>query len=116
MVAGSLNLIDSQNLTVQVYFSPLAYDDGYPCGHVITVTTPTANEQVSTSPIQDNFCVSQGVEEITSVSSLSGSQGSTQTVTITGSATNFVQGEAAVKRMMQRPGRIPMNAKPLWST
>ncbi|MGB6726774.1 MAG: choice-of-anchor D domain-containing protein, partial [Terracidiphilus sp.] len=96
MVPGSLNVIDSQNLTVQVYVSPLAYDDGYPCGHVITVTTPTANEQVSTSPIQDNFCVSQGAEEITSVSSLSGSQGSTQTVSITGSATNFVEGETTV--------------------
>jgi hypothetical protein len=92
---NSFTVIDSENMTANITVSPLAYVDfATPCGHVLTVTT--GNEQVSTSPILDNFCVNQGAEEITSVAPLQGQQGSTLAVTITGSATNFVAGETTV--------------------
>jgi hypothetical protein len=97
ITVNSVTIIDSQNMVANITVSPLAYVDySFPCGHVLTVTTTDANEQVSTAPIQDNYCVSQGAEEITGISSLSGAQGSTQTITITGSATNFVNGETQV--------------------
>jgi hypothetical protein len=91
----SITVIDSETMTANITVSPLAYvDAGSPCGHVLTVTT--GSQQVSTAPILDNFCVTQGAEEITAVSPLSGIQGSTETVTITGSATNFLQGVTTV--------------------
>jgi hypothetical protein len=60
------------------------------------VTVTTGSEQVSTAPILDNFCVQQGAEEITAVAPLTGIQGSTEVVTITGSATNFLAGVTTV--------------------
>jgi hypothetical protein len=97
ITVNSVTIIDSQNLIANITVSPLAYVDfTVPCGHVLTITTPDANEQVSTAPIQDNYCVSQGAEEITGITGQSSNQGSTLTVNITGSATNFVQGETAV--------------------
>ena len=97
ITVNSVNVIDSQNLIANITVSPYAYVDyAFPCGHVLTITTPDANEQVSTAPIQDNYCVQQGAEEITGISSLSGAQGSTATVTITGSATNFLSGVTSV--------------------
>jgi methionine-rich copper-binding protein CopC len=92
---NSVTVIDSETLTANVSISPLAYvdiPDPY-CGHVLTATT--GNEQVSTS-YGSNFCVSQGAEEITSVTPLEAVQGSTLVVTITGAATNFVAGETQV--------------------
>ena len=95
VVVNSVNVIDSNNLTANITVSPWAYvDHAFPCGHVLTVTTGT--QQVSTAPILDNFCVAQGAAQINSISSLSGYQGSTQTVTITGSATHFLQGVTSV--------------------
>jgi hypothetical protein len=96
IVPNSINVIDSENMTVGVNVSPLAYVDyGSPCGHVITVTT--GNEQVFTDPpTLNNFCVSQGAEEITSVTPNAGVQGSTESLTIVGSATDFVNGETQV--------------------
>jgi len=96
ITVNSVNIIDSQNMTANITVNPLAYVDySSPCGHVLTVTT--GNEQVFTDPpVLNNFCVSQGAEQITSVSPLQGVQGSTLQVTIVGSATNFVAGETQV--------------------
>lgn len=91
VVPNSINVIDSENMTVGITVSPLAYvDTSSPCGHEVVVTT--GSEQVNTASIEDNFCVQQGAEEITGVSPLSAIQGSTLPVTITGSATNFEAG------------------------
>ncbi|MGB6746110.1 MAG: hypothetical protein WBE38_20845, partial [Terracidiphilus sp.] len=95
ITVNSVNVVDSETLVANITVSPWAYVDfGSPCGHVLTITS--GSEQVSTAPILDNFCVSQGAEEITSVVSNTGVQGSTQTVTITGSATNFLNGQTTV--------------------
>jgi hypothetical protein len=98
ITVNSINVIDSENMTAYVTISPNAYVDfGSPCGHVLTITT--GNEQVSTSqtPLEEyNFCVQQGAEEITNVSPNAGVQGSTESVTITGSATNFINGVSQV--------------------
>jgi hypothetical protein len=95
ITVNSINVIDSETLTANVTVSPFAYvdiPDPY-CGHVLSLTT--GNEQVSTS-FGSNFCVTQGAEEITSVSPLEAVQGSTLVVNITGAATNFVAGETQV--------------------
>jgi len=95
ITVNSVNVIDSANLIANITVQPWAYvDPSTPCGHVLTVTT--GNEQVSTAPILDNFCVGQGAAQINSVSSVSGLQGSTQPVTITGSATHFIAGVTTV--------------------
>jgi hypothetical protein len=95
VVPNSINVIDSQNMTVGVTVSPMAYVDYSPaCGHVILVTT--GSEQVSSNPVYQNFCVQQGAEQITGVLPLSGIQGSTLVLTITGSATNFTAGVTQV--------------------
>jgi hypothetical protein len=93
ITVNSINVIDSQNMTANITVSPLAYVDfSTPCGHVITVTT--GSEQVTGIP--GEFCVQQGAEQIANVSPLSGIQGSTETITITGSVTNFEQGVTQV--------------------
>ncbi len=98
ITVNSIHVIDSENMTDAVTNSPNAYVDfGSPCGHVLTITT--ANEQVSTNTTPSgpvNFCVQQGAEEITTVSPNAAPQGSTESVTITGSATNFINGESQV--------------------
>jgi len=94
ITVNSLNIIDSENMIANITISPLAYVDSGGCGHDLTITT--GNEQVSTGAINDNFCVAQGAEEITGVTPALGVQGSSETVTITGSATDFVNGESQV--------------------
>ncbi len=95
ITVNSVNVVDPDNLILNVTVSPWAYVDySSPCGHVLTVTTGT--QQVvgsATAPGEPGiFCVSQGAEEITSVSPLQTIQGSTVAVTILGSATNFLAG------------------------
>lgn len=95
ITVNSVQVIDSENLIANVTVSPWAYVDfGSPCGHVLIITT--GSEQVSTAPNNVNYCVSQGAEQINSVSPLSGIQGSTETLTITGAATNFLPGVTQV--------------------
>jgi len=95
ITVNSINVIDSENLILNISISPLAYVDfSSPCGHDLTLTT--GNEQVSTGAITDNFCVAQGAEQINSVTPAQGVQGSSEIVTIVGSATDFVNGETQV--------------------
>ncbi|MGA3371748.1 MAG: Ig-like domain-containing protein [Terracidiphilus sp.] len=100
ITVNSVNVIDSDNLQLNVTVTPWAYVDyGTPCGHVLTVTTGTqqvvgSNPPSGVSP--SYFCVTQGGEEITSVAPLVTIQGSTVPITITGSATNFIQGVTQV--------------------
>jgi len=95
ITVNSITVIDDDNLTANITVSPWAYVDySSPCGHVLTVTT--GNEQVSTAPILDNFCVTQGAAQINSVSASSGGQGTTLPITIIGSATNFLAGVTTV--------------------
>ncbi|MGA9977890.1 MAG: Ig-like domain-containing protein [Candidatus Sulfotelmatobacter sp.] len=95
ITVNSVTVIDSDSLTASITVSPWAYVDyGSPCGHVLTVTS--GSEQESTAPILDNFCVAQGAAQIDSISSLSGFQGETETVTITGGDTHFLQGVTTV--------------------
>ena len=96
ITVNSINVIDSENLTANITVSPLAYVDySSPCGHVLTITS--GSEQVFTDPpTLNNFCVAQGAEEITLVNPAQGVQGSTESITITGSATDFVNGESLV--------------------
>ncbi|HEX4004971.1 MAG TPA: Ig-like domain-containing protein [Acidobacteriaceae bacterium] len=95
IAVNSVTVVDSETAVLNITVSPLAYvDTASPCGHVLTITT--GSEQVSTAPILDNFCVSQGAEEVTAVSPAAGVQGSTETVNITGSATNFINGVTTV--------------------
>ena len=97
-MVSSINVTDSENMTANITISPLAYVDfGSPCGHVLTVTT--GNEQVETTQTPDseyNFCVRQGAEQINTVAPAAAVQGSTESVTITGSATDFINGETQV--------------------
>ena len=100
ITVNSVNVIDSDNLQLNVTVTPWAYVDyGTPCGHVLTVTTGT-QQVVSSNPpggvAPSYFCVTQGGEEITNVTSLMTPQGSTLPITITGSATNFIQGVTQV--------------------
>ncbi len=94
ITVNTVTVIDSNNLSLNITVSPWAYVDfGTPCGHVLTVTTGTVQEAGSTNHNGAGlFCVSQGAEEITAVSPLTGIQGMTESVTITGAATNFVAG------------------------
>jgi hypothetical protein len=100
ITVNSINVIDSQNMIVNITISPLAYVDfSTPCGHDLTITT--GNEQVSTGAmdngtVDDNFCVAVGAEEVTTVNPVAGLQGSSEVVTITGSATDFVNGVSTV--------------------
>ncbi len=89
ITVNSINVIDSSNLTASITVSPNAYVDyGSPCGHVITITT--GSEQVTGIP--GVFCVAKGPAQITSVSPNIGVQGSTETVTVTGSFSHFIAG------------------------
>jgi hypothetical protein len=90
IAVNSVTVIDSDNLIANITVSPLAYVDySVPCGHVITITTGTVQE-TGTAGI---FCVAQGAAQLTGVTPNSGEQGSTESVTVTGSATHFVNGE-----------------------
>ncbi|MGH9605831.1 MAG: Ig-like domain-containing protein [Terracidiphilus sp.] len=93
ITVNSIRVIDDDTLTANVTVEPWAYIDlAFPCGHVLTVTT--GDEQISTAPILDNFCVSQGAAQIDSVSAsfVATDEGSSGPVTITGSETHFIQG------------------------
>jgi hypothetical protein len=93
ITVNSITVIDSDNLIANITVTPWAYVDySIPCGHIITITTGT--EQV-TSPI-GSFCVTQGPASISNVSPAIGVQGSTETVYITGSFTNFIKGVTTV--------------------
>ncbi|RXH57177.1 choice-of-anchor D domain-containing protein [Granulicella sibirica] len=87
---NSFTVLDSESAIANITISPLAYIDAIctPSGHTITVTT--GGEQVS---LPGSFCVTQGAAQINAVSPASGVQGSTASVTITGSATHFSPGE-----------------------
>jgi hypothetical protein len=92
---NSLTVVDSETLVLNVTVSPWAYVDySSPCGHVLTITS--GSEQVSSSMINDNFCVSTGAQEITGVTPNASPQGSSLQVTITGSQTNFLAGQSQV--------------------
>jgi hypothetical protein len=92
---NSLTVVDSETLVLNVTVSPWAYVDySTPCGHVLTITS--GSEQVSSSMINDNFCVSAGAQEITGVAPNASPQGSSLQVTITGSQTNFLAGQSQV--------------------
>jgi len=96
ITVNSIVVVDSSSAIVNITVNPTAYVDtyclpAYPSNHTITITTGT--EQVS---LPGTFCVSQGAAQINSVAPLSGIQGSTEQVTITGSATNFVAGVTKV--------------------
>jgi hypothetical protein len=101
ITVNSVTVIDSNNLQLGITVRPWAYVDYEPwisCGHVLTITTGTQQEAGSVGPsgTPGIFCVSQGAEEITSVTPLETLQGSTTPVTITGSATNFIAGVTQV--------------------
>jgi hypothetical protein len=98
IIVNSVTVFDSNNLTLNITVSPWAYVDfSTPCGHVLTITTGTVQEAGSTNNNDAGlFCVSQGAEEITSVLPLETIQGSTTSVTILGSATNFLAGVTQV--------------------
>jgi hypothetical protein len=94
ITVNAFTVVDSDSAIANITVSPLASIDLPYClplsqsSHTITVTTGT--EQVSQP---GTFCVTQGAAEITGVSPNIANQGSTVTVTVTGSATHFVQGE-----------------------
>jgi hypothetical protein len=90
IAVNSFTVIDSDSAIANITVSPLAYVDIVcnPSGHTITITT--GSEQVS---LPGTFCVARGPAQVTNVNPSSGVQGSTETVTITGSATHFIQGE-----------------------
>ncbi|MGP8225142.1 MAG: choice-of-anchor D domain-containing protein, partial [Terracidiphilus sp.] len=98
ITVNSVTVIDSNNLQLAITVTPWAYVDySSPCGHVLTVTTGTEQEAGSINHNDAGlFCVSQGAEEITAVSPLAGIQGMTESVTITGAATNFIAGVTQV--------------------
>jgi hypothetical protein len=89
ITVNSLTVIDSVSAIANITVSPLAYIDYVcsPSGHTISITT--GSEQVS---LPGTFCVSQGAAQVNQVSPSLAVQGSTQTVTITGSATHFIAG------------------------
>jgi hypothetical protein len=93
ITVNSVTVLDSSSATASITVSPLAYVDTScsPSGHTITITTGT--EQVS---LPGTFCVGQGAAQINSVSPGSGYQGSTESVSITGSATHFTPGVTQV--------------------
>jgi hypothetical protein len=89
ITVNSINVIDNENAIANITVSPLAYVDYYcsPSGHTVTVTT--GSEQVS---LLGTFCVGQGPAQVTTVSPAVGPQGTTQTITVNGSSTHWVQG------------------------
>ena len=100
ITVNTVDVIDSDNLILNITISPLAYVDyGSPCGHILTVTTGTTQVAGNTPPSgvsPSYFCVSQGAEEITNVSPAIFAQGTSGTVNITGSATDFEPGVSLV--------------------
>jgi len=100
ITVNSINVIDSDNLILSITISPLAYVDySSPCGHILTITTGTTQVAGNTPPSgvsPSYFCVSQGAEEITNVSPNTFAQGTSGTVNITGSATDFEPGVSLV--------------------
>jgi hypothetical protein len=101
ITVNTVDVIDSNNLQLGITVSPWAYVDPEPwisCGHVLTITTGTQQVAGAGGPsgTPGIFCVSQGAEEITSVTPLETDQGSTTSVTITGAATNFLAGVTQV--------------------
>jgi hypothetical protein len=100
IAVNSVTVVDSDNLVLNITVSPNAYTDSCaPGGHVLTVTTGTVQvigNQPPSGVSPTYFCVAQGAEEITNVSPNGGLQGSSGTVTITGSATNFLPGVSLV--------------------
>jgi hypothetical protein len=94
ITVNSVNVIDSDNLILNITVNPTAYVDyTVPCGHVLTITTGTVQVVGSIASGDPGlFCVAQGPAQINSVSPLTGKQGSTETVTITGSFTHFIAG------------------------
>jgi hypothetical protein len=97
ITVNSVTVIDSNNLSLNITVSPWAYVDYFPwfsCGHILTITTGTVQEAGAGGPsgTPGVFCVQQGAEQINSVTPLSGIQGMTESLTITGAATNFVAG------------------------
>jgi hypothetical protein len=100
ITVNSVNVIDSDNLILNITISPLAYVDlCNPFGHVLTVTTGTTQVVGNAPPSgvsPSYFCVSQGAEEITSVSPNTFAQGTSGTANITGSATYFEPGVTLV--------------------
>ena len=89
ITVNSFTVIDSLNAIANITVSPLAYVDTScaPSGHTLTITTGA--EQVS---IPGNFCVGRGPAQVTQVYPPIGAQGTTESVTITGSGTNWVNG------------------------
>jgi hypothetical protein len=91
IAVNSITVTDSDSAIVNITVSPLAYVDTvclpWPSNHTITITT--GSEQVS---LPGTFCVTQGAAEITNVNPSTGLQQTTETVTVTGSATHFKQG------------------------
>jgi hypothetical protein len=100
ITVNSVTVIDSDNLILNITVSPNAYTDSCaPGGHVLTVTTGTVQVIGNEPPsgvAPSYFCVAQGAEEITNVSPKGALQGSSGTVSITGSATNFLPGVSLV--------------------
>jgi hypothetical protein len=100
ITVNSVTVIDADNLQLNITVSPLAYVDlCAPVGHVLTVTTGTTQVIGNAPPsgvAASYFCVAQGAEEITNVSPNGALQGSSGTVTITGSATDFQPGISLV--------------------
>ena len=96
IAVNSVTVVDAGSLVLNITVSPNAYVDTV-CipGHVLTVTTGTVQVAGNAPPsgvAASYFCVAQGAEQITSVSLNSALQGSSGTVNITGSATNFLPG------------------------
>ena len=93
ITVNSFTVIDNGSAIANITVSPLAYIDTpwclpiTPSTHTITITTGT--EQVS---LPGTFCVTPGPAEINGVSPNQGLQGSTETVTVTGSETHFITG------------------------
>jgi hypothetical protein len=112
ITVNTVTVVDSETLVLNVTVSPWAYVDySSPCGHVLTITS--GSEQVSSSQIDDNFCVSNGAQEITGVTPNAAGQGSSLQVTITGSQTNFLAGQTQVS--FGDPGiqvGVPINVTP----
>lgn len=89
ITVNSINVIDNDNAIANITVSPLAYVDNYcyPSGHTITITT--GSEQVS---LPGTFCVGRGPAQVTNVTPSVSPQGSTLSVTVTGSGTHWVNG------------------------
>ena len=89
ITVNSFTVIDNVNAIANITVSPLAYVDNTcnPSGHTITITTGA--EQVS---IPGSFCLGRSGAQVTKVYPSIGAQGTTLSVTVTGSGTNWVNG------------------------